>query len=51
MLSTSFNNGADLVSVRDRLGHTDLKTTSRYLHVVPGERDKALDALERAMAA
>jgi integrase len=45
------NNGADLVSVRDRLGHTDLKTTSRYLHVIPGERDVALDALERCMAA
>lgn len=35
---------------RDRLGYTDLNTTSRYLHVIPGERDKALDALDRAMA-
>src|SRR6185437_8548323 len=45
------NNGADLLTVRDRLGHTDLKTTSRYLHTMESETDAALDALERAMAA
>jgi len=49
--SWAVSNGADLVTVRDRLGHTSIKTTSRYLHVMPGKRDSALDALERAMAA
>lgn len=27
------NNGADLVNVRDLLGHTSLDTTSIYVHV------------------
>lgn len=43
------NNGADLVSVRDRMGHTDLKTTSRYIHRVPGTEDPCVTALSRAM--
>lgn len=45
------SNGCDLVTVRDRLGHSDIKVTSRYLHVVPGERDRALAALGAALAA
>jgi site-specific recombinase XerD len=50
-LPTSFSNGCDLVTVRDRLGHSDVKVTSRYLHVLPGEHDRALDALSAALAA
>lgn len=50
-LSWLANNGADLVTVMKRAGHSDLKTTSRYLHVVPGEKDRALAALETALAA
>ena len=45
------DNGAKLVEVRDRLGHSSIAVTSRYLHVVPGDRDSCLDALGRAMAA
>lgn len=45
------SNGCDLVTVRDRLGHSDIKVTSRYLHVVPGEHDRGLDALSAALAA
>jgi integrase len=45
------NGGADLVTVRDRLGHSDIKVTSRYLHAVQGQEDKALSALSAALAA
>ncbi|MER3399406.1 MAG: hypothetical protein C4316_12940 [Chloroflexota bacterium] len=27
--------GADIATVRDQLGHADLRTTSRYLHAQP----------------
>lgn len=45
------NNGANLIVVRDRLGHNDLKTTSRYLHVVEDGPDGALSAFDLALAA
>jgi integrase len=45
------NNGCDLVTVRDRLGHASISVTSRYLHVVPGTHDRALDALSIALVA
>jgi integrase len=39
-----------LAMVRDRLGHANIATTSRYVHVV-GDDDPAVDAMERALAA
>jgi integrase len=36
--------GADLVIVRDRLGHSDISVTSKYLGTLPDAGDKALDA-------
>jgi integrase len=45
------DNGAKLVEVRDRLGHSSIAVTSRYLHPVPGQSDSCLAALDRAKAA
>jgi integrase len=42
-------NGCDLATLKERLGHHDLKTTQRYLHTLPTSQDAALDALDRAM--
>lgn len=41
--------GADLVAVRDALGHADVRTTSRYLHVTESDRPAVLDAMARAV--
>ena len=43
--------GADLVTVRDRLGHSNIAITSRYLHSLPDAGDRALSALSRVLAA
>lgn len=45
------HNGADLVSVRDRLGHSSISITSRYLHTLKRDTDPCLTALDRALAA
>jgi len=45
------NDPGILIKVRDRLGHSDIKVTSRYLHAVPGESDTCLEALSKALAA
>lgn len=37
--------GADLQTVRERLGHASLRATERYLHSLPDVDDSALDAL------
>jgi integrase len=37
--------GADLVTVRDLLGHADIKTTMRYAHPTPESKRKAITLL------
>jgi integrase len=39
--------GADLQVVKERLGHSNVSTTARYLHTLPEADDSALDALSR----
>jgi integrase len=39
--------GADLKTVMDRLGHSQLTTTQQYLHTLPNTDDTALAALAR----
>jgi integrase len=38
--------GADLKTVMDRLGHTQIQTTQKYLHTLP-DADEALAAFQR----
>ena len=39
--------GADLQTVKDRLGHGSISTTEKYLHTLPDADDLALDAFSR----
>jgi integrase len=39
--------GADLQTVKDRLGHGSISTTEKYLHTLPDADDSALDAFDR----
>jgi integrase len=39
--------GADLKTVMDRLGHTQIQTTQKYLHTLLDADDKALAAFQR----
>ena len=36
--------GADLKSVMDRMGHTQIQTTQKYLHTLDGADERALAA-------
>ena len=39
--------GADLQVVKERLGHTNIATTEKYLHTLPTADETALTALLR----
>jgi site-specific recombinase XerD len=39
--------GADLKSVMDRMGHTQIQTNQKYLHALPDADQKNLTALDR----
>jgi integrase len=39
--------GADIQTVKERLGHGSLRTTEKYLHTLPDSDDTALTALRR----
>jgi integrase len=39
--------GADLQTVKERLGHGSITTTEKYLHTLPEADDQALDAFSR----
>ena len=45
MLSTRFAGGADLQTVKERLGHGSIITTEKYLHTLAETDDTALTAL------
>ena len=42
--------GADIQTVKERLGHGSLRTTEKYLHTLPDTDDTALYALRRTRA-
>lgn len=45
--SWAVNGGADIVAVKERLGHAHLSTTQGYLHTLPESDDQALAAFQK----
>jgi site-specific recombinase XerD len=42
--------GADLTTVKELLGHKDIKMTLRYSHLAPAHIKKAVDMLDEKMS-
>lgn len=42
-----FAGGADLKTVMERMGHSQIQTTQKYLHTLPDADDRALAAFRR----
>lgn len=43
--------GQDIEEVRERLGHTSIVTTQKYVHTLPDANDRAIAALDRVRGA
>ena len=41
--------GVDLVTIKELLGHKDIKMTLRYAHLAPSHKVKAVDVLDKAL--
>jgi integrase len=41
--------GVDITTVKELLGHKDIKMTLRYAHLAPSHKVKAVDVLDRAI--
>lgn len=48
--SVLFNRGVDIYTVKELLGHKNIKTTMRYVHIAPETLGTAMDHIKGAMA-